>query len=178
MIKQYKPALLFLAKYVVLYLVLNTAYAWFIQYHLPDADPVTETVTRHTARLLSLIENDLAVVSVEGSKYVPIQKSGITVVEVFEGCNSVNVMIVFIAFLFAFKGTWKLTVKFLTVGLIVIYLINLFRVAGLYAIALHFPESLYFFHKFFFTGVIYLVVFALWYVWIQKVRGQSSEASS
>jgi hypothetical protein len=48
--------------------------------------------------------------------------------------------------------------------------INLLRILLLYEVALHFPENLYFFHKFFFTGIIYLLVFILWYFWVNEVK--------
>lgn len=170
MIREYKEAILFLVKYVVLYLVLNTVYAYYVDYYSPNADPLTITVTRHTEGLLSFFDSSVDSHIVPGSQDVPITQNGTTVMSVYEGCNSVNVMIVFIAFIIAFKGPFKLFLRYFLLGLMAVYLINLLRLMGLYGVSLHFPETFYFFHKFFFTGVIYLFVFLIWYFWISAVK--------
>lgn len=170
MIQEYKGALLFLVKYVVIYLVLNTAYAYYVKHYLPDADPLTVVVTKHTQALLSVFDPAVDYYIQPGSVNVPVTKEGKTIMMVYEGCNSVNVMIVFVAFIISFMGPGKLFIRYFLFGLLAVYLINLFRLMGLYAVALYFAESFYFFHKFFFTGVIYLVVFVIWYFWVGDIK--------
>lgn len=176
MLREFKPALIFLAKYLLLYVALNTAYGFFIENFRPDADPVTITVTRQTTGLLGLFYQGVECRVVDNSVNVPILIDQSTVIEVFEGCNSINVIIVFVCFLVAFKGPFPRFIAFLIGGVILIYLINLVRVAGLFMIAHHIPESLYFFHKYLFTGMIYLVVFSLWYFWIKLVKRAAIQA--
>lgn len=170
MIHEYREAILFLVKYVVIYIVLNTLYAYYVDYYSPNADPLTVIVTRHTEGLLSLFDSSVDSYVVSGSQDVPITQNGTTVMSVYEGCNSINVMIVFVAFIIAFRGPFKLFLRYFLLGLIAVYLINLLRLMGLYSVSLHFPETFYFFHKFFFTGVIYLFVFLIWYYWISAVK--------
>jgi exosortase family protein XrtF len=170
MISKYKPAIFFLLKYIAVYVALNTLYAFYIESNRPDADQVTQIVTQHATGVLHLFDNEVTCQSRLGSIYVPIKKGSETVVEVFEGCNSINVFIVFVAFLVAFRGPFKKFLSFVLVGGVIIYLVNLLRITALYFVALHFPEALYFFHKFLFTGIIYLVVFAMWYYWTVKVK--------
>jgi exosortase family protein XrtF len=170
MLKEYREAIIFLVKYVVIYVALNTVYAWYVAGYLPDADPLTVVVTRHTEGLLCVFDASVASHVVAGSQNVPITKDGTTVMSVYEGCNSINVMIVFVAFIIAFKGPFKLFLRYLMLGLLGVYLINLLRLVGLYGVSLHFPANFYFFHKFFFTGVIYLFVFLIWYFWISAVK--------
>jgi exosortase family protein XrtF len=170
MLKQYRHALIFLAKYIVLYVLMNSIYAWYIESYRPNADPVTIVVTKHSAFIISLFDNEVKAEEIRALANVPIMKGSETVIEVYEGCNSINVMIVFVAFIFAFHGHWKILLPFLTMGLAIIYLINLLRIIALYIVALEFPQALYFFHKFLFTGVIYLIVFGLWYWWTLKVK--------
>jgi exosortase family protein XrtF len=170
MLKEYKHALIFLAKYIALYVALNSLYAWYIESYKPDPDPLTIAVTKHTAALLSIFDESVSYWVVPERSNVPLLKGNEIVVEVFEGCNSVNVILVFVSFIIAFQGNFRLFIIFLAGGSAVIYLMNLFRVMALYWVALHFPEALYFFHKFLFTGAIYVVVFALWYYWTIKVK--------
>jgi exosortase family protein XrtF len=170
MLKEYKDALIFLLKYLLVYVSLNSLYALYIDHYKPDADPITLGVTRQVTFLLSLTDSEITHEVVDTSVNVPILKGKRTVIEVYEGCNSINVIIVFVAFLIAFKGPLKATLKYLVIGVALIYVVNLLRVIALYWVALYIPDTLYFFHKFFFTGIIYLVVFAFWYFWINRVK--------
>lgn len=170
MIKRYKHALIFLAKYLVLYVGLNSGYAWYVESYRPNTDPVTKMVTDHSAFIISLFDEGVHAEEIRASSNVPIMKGSETVIEVYEGCNSINVMLVFIAFVVAFWANWKVLLPYLGAGLIIIYFVNLLRIVGLYLVALKFPEALYFLHKFLFTGIIYLIVFALWYLWALRVK--------
>jgi exosortase family protein XrtF len=169
-IKEYKHALLFLLKYIALYIGLNTLYAWYVESFRPEADPITVLVTTHSTAILRLVDNDISYQIVLGAANVPIQKLGKTIIEVFEGCNSINVLIVFVSFILAFSGPMRLFVRYFFICGLVIYIVNLLRVVGLYCVAYYVPDSLYFFHKFFFTGIIYGLVFAMWYFWIRQVK--------
>jgi exosortase family protein XrtF len=170
MIREYKEAIIFLVKYVAIYLALNTAYSYYVSHYLPEADPLTIIVTQHTEALLSILDPAVDYHIEPGSVNVPVTRAGDTVMMVYEGCNSVNVMIVFVAFIISFKGPVGLFLRYLVVGLLAVYAINLLRLMGLYAVALYFAASFYFFHKFFFTGVIYLVVFLIWYFWVADIK--------
>jgi exosortase family protein XrtF len=175
MIGQYKPALIFIIKYLVLYFFLNTIYAFYINAYSPATDPLTISITRQVAALLRWAGEPVAVVLKENYAQVPIQRDGNNIVEVYEGCNSVNVMIVYFSFLIAFSGPWKALMKFSFLGFGVIYLMNLVRVSVLYLVSLHYPDKLYFFHKFFFTGIIYGVVFILWFIWMNSIKQWSKQ---
>lgn len=170
MLKQYKETLIFLLKYVLVYFGLNTLYGFYINYYVPEPDPVTITVSRHVSSFLSFFDPAVYSTVVPESVNVPVFRDNEVIVEIFEGCNSVNVMVVFISFLIAFKGPLKYSLQYALAGLVIIYAFNLVRVMGLYGVARSFPDSLYFFHKFFFTGIIYGVVFLLWFFWVKKVK--------
>jgi exosortase family protein XrtF len=164
-----KAILLFLIKFIGLYIVLNTVYGFWIAHYEPLADPLTRIVTDHTASLISITEDNITVGEVINSPNVPIRQEGRTIVSVFEGCNSINVMIVFLAFVVAFTGTARKTVAFTAIGLTLIYVFNLFRVGLLFYIAKYYPHNLYFFHKYLFTGLLYGLVFLLWFYWVRKL---------
>lgn len=177
MFEEYKPAILFLVKYFVLYLVLNTLYAFYIDHYAPSSDPATIATSRQVAILLEWLGEPVHAIVEEGSSRVLLMREGTTIIRVYEGCNSLNVMIVYVAFLIAFRGPLKATLWYVGVGLAAIYVMNLLRVLALYGVALHYPDKLYFFHKFFFTGVIYMVVFILWFFWFRRVKKWRSETT-
>ncbi|MNY08272.1 hypothetical protein D3C86_1411170 [compost metagenome] len=79
-----------------------------------------------------------------------------------------SVMILFVAFVIAFKGKWKHTVLFVLAGILIIHVLNILRIA-LLAIALyHYPQYEHVLHGVIFPLFIYGVVFGLWVLWVQK----------
>jgi len=165
---EYRPAALFLARFLSIYVLGNVLYGLWIVSYGTAADPFTVLVTQHAAGLLRVISFEAAAVASSQAPNVALQLAGVTVVRVFEGCNAINVSVLFLAFLVAYKGSWARTVVFGLVGLLLIYLFNLLRVAGLFLVAKFYPDQLYLMHKFVLTGVIYAFVFALWYLWATR----------
>lgn len=171
-LKANKKAVRFLLIFVGLYLVLNVSYGSFVQYYYPTSDPFTRWVTSQVTWLLSRFDPS---VTSEVSLYnnnIAVLKDKVTIISVFEGCNGLNVIIVYLVFLLAFQGSTASTIKFGAAGIVGIHFFNLGRIVLLYIVALYFRPQLYFFHKYFFTGVIYAFVFALWYLWVRKVRNE------
>lgn len=168
LISEYKPAILFLLRFLGIYILGNVLYGLWIVSYGSVVDPVTQVVTSNTAWLLNLVGFESSTLISELYPNVALQLDGQTVVNVYEGCNAINVSILFVAFLFAYKSTIKKTFIFSIVGLIAIYIFNLLRVAGLFLVAIYFPDQLYLMHKFIFTGVIYAFVFFLWFLWVRR----------
>ncbi|MBI1767923.1 MAG: exosortase family protein XrtF [Bacteroidetes bacterium] len=171
-IKENKKAIRFLLVFAGLYLVLNTVYGFFIQHYYPTSDPFTKAVSLQVSWILSFFDPSVTVYPSGYSEYIAIANDRQNMIYVFEGCNGLNVLIVYISFLVAFKGPQRLLLQFTGMGIVGIHLLNLARVVLLYAVAFYFPEQLYFFHKYLFTGIIYTIVFALWYFWVRSVRNE------
>lgn len=165
---EYRPAILFLIRFLGIYILGNVIYGIWVTGYGNLADPFTHIVTNHAASLLRAIGFDADTLSSTVRASVALTLDGKTVVNVFEGCNAINVSILFIAFIVAYKGSWQNTVIFSLLGLVSIYLFNLIRVSSLFLVAKFFPDHLYYMHKFVFTGVIYAYVFVLWYLWVKK----------
>ena len=168
--QQYKPSILFLLRFLGIYILGNVVYGLWVVSYGSIADPLTVLVANHSASLLHLLGLEVSVLPSSLLPNASLMLNDKVVVNVYEGCNAINVSILFVAFLFAYKGSLKRTLSFSMVGLISIYLFNLLRVGGLFLVALHFPNQLYLMHKFIFTGVIYGFVFLLWFVWVNKVN--------
>lgn len=173
-LKAYRHALFFLVVFIGLYLLLNTIYGFYIKAYYPITDPLTVMVSRQVVTLLSWFYEDISLQVSPQLAYCTLQHKGFEVINVFEGCNGVNVMIVYLVFLLAFSGKLKSTLSFLLAGIALLYLVNILRVMLLFQVSLHFPQQLYFFHKYLFTGILYLVVFTLWYAWVKRVRREKT----
>ena len=90
------------------------------------------------------------------------------VVKIVEGCTSVSIMILFLAFIIAFSGSVKATILYGVLGLILIYATNIFRIVALAIIIYHRPEYQDIMHSLFFPAAIYGMVFLLWIIWVNK----------
>lgn len=168
--KQNKNAIYFLMIFIGSYLLFNTLYGLFIESFGTRPDPITISISKQVAAILRLWGNSVNAVVIDKSNNVSLRNEYRSVISVYEGCNGLNVFIVFVSFLFAFKGELKLTVAFTLFGAICIHAMNLLRVALLYFVEIYWPRYLYLFHKYLFTGIIYAVVFALWYLWVKRTR--------
>lgn len=174
--KEFLPAFRFLGVFLGLYLGLNIMYGLWISSYGQQADLATVLITKQTSYILNLFGEETQTSPREGTPTVSIIKDGRVALGVFEGCNSINVMIVFVVFLFAFKGSWKKLAWFLPLGLVLIYIANLARVVLLYYVAEYWRQYFYYIHKYLFTAAIYLIVFILWWWWIEKVSRVSLKA--
>ena len=91
-------------------------------------------------------------------------------------CDGAVLYALFICFVAAFPGNFKHKFWFIPVGAFSIYLLNVFRVIGL-AIVVNINEDwLAFNHDYTFTIVVYAYVFFLWWLWVGKFSGISSES--
>ena len=172
MIKEFKPALRFLGIFVGLYLVLNFLYGWWIERY-DVADPATVLVTKQSSWLLNVMGEETYTKPKLNTRTISIYKGSRIVVNVFEGCNGINVAIVFISFMLAFGGDRKKIIWFIPLGLVLIHFANLLRVSGLFLVAEYFEQYFYYVHKYAFTASIYVMVFLLWWIWIEKINGIS-----
>jgi exosortase family protein XrtF len=171
--KDLKPAIRFVIVFVVLYLALNVLYGFWIRSYGNYPDPVTEIVTNQTSTILNLLGEETTTTPKPGTASVTILVGMRSALNVYEGCNGINVMIVFVAFIFAFGGKVKSMAWFIPLGIVLIYVANLGRVTGLYFIAEYWKEYFYYVHKYAFTAFIYVFVLILWWWWIEKISDLS-----
>lgn len=170
MLREFGPALRFLGVFLGIYVVGNVVYGLWIESYGPAPDHATRWVTEQTSRLLNLFGLDTHTsVNPEGPT-VFLNKVTDNVLSIYEGCNGINVMIVFLSFLVAYGGPAKALGWFAAAGLAAIHVFNLFRIGLLYAVAEWLPDYFYSFHKYLFTAILYIMVFVLWGIWIFRIN--------
>lgn len=166
LLREFRPALMFLGKFLALYLAGNIVYGLFIESYGTHPDPITRMVTFHTAHVLRMTGYEAGVRDHDTRPLIGLTEHGSTVLNIFEGCNGINVMIVFVAFMFAFGGNIRRLTVFVPAGLLIIHFFNLIRLVLLYHLAGSGSPQFYYYHKYVFTGILYLVVFVLWAIWV------------
>jgi exosortase family protein XrtF len=127
-LEEFKPSIFFLLKFLGFYIAGNVLYGVFVHAWYPAVDPVTAWVTHNTSWILSLGGWDTSVVENTHKATANIMYNGKAILAVFEGCNGVNVMIIYIAFLVAFGPYEKRIIWFGSVGLLIIHCVNLIRI--------------------------------------------------
>jgi exosortase family protein XrtF len=167
-LKEFKPTIFFLLKFVGLYLALNVFYGMYVTSFNPRPDPVTRWVTGQTGSVLAWLDHPVEIVHQLKKATSTIRFNGHAIVSVYEGCNGLNIVIIFVSFLFAFGPYIRKMFWFIPVGIVIIHFFNLVRIAGLFLITLYKPGWTYFLHKYLFTAFIYVVVFLLWFWWVNR----------
>ena len=176
MFRDFKPVLKILLRFVLLYVALVLAYQLYLNgYKNSGLDPVSTWVAEQTNFLQNIFGYP--------SKLVPGRPeqettwffvSGKYVSRMVEGCNAISVMILFLAFIFAFFKGFK-TFVFAGLGIVFLHVINVLRIVGLNALLVEMPQYSKIGHDFLFPAIIYGSVVVLWLVWIKFFALKTTE---
>lgn len=168
MLKEFRPSFLFLGKFLAIYFVFNIIYGIYVESYGNKADGITWWVSGQTTSILHSLGYDAGTRAHDIDPKVVLLNGGDIVVNLFEGCNGINIMILFMAFIIAFSGKIKDMLWFIPAGFLFIHLANLARIVLLYWVYEDKPDYMYFTHKYLFTAVIYGAIFLLWIIWVLK----------
>ena len=178
-IARFKPVFVFIGTFLFLYVIGNLAYGWMIESYRPAADPFTREVTRELASCLSWFGFDAVTWETADHHDIRVFWNNRNVIAVYEGCNGLNVLIVWWSFLLAIGPRVGRMWWFGLGGSIAIHALNLLRLLLLFAVAVYWPRQFYFVHKYLFTAFIYFFVFAGWLWWLHLNRtSDAAEPSS
>lgn len=174
-LEEFKPTIVFLVKFAVLYLVGNLLYGLYVTSYYPRPDPVTNLVTNQTGLVLTACGHPVTARDDDRKPTTSIIYFDRPVLAVYEGCNGINTMIIFVSFLMAFGPYTRNMVWFIPAGIMMIHLANLGRITLLFYVSEYQPRYMYFTHKYLFTAILYIVIFILWLWWVNKYATRKSE---
>lgn len=83
------------------------------------------------------------------------------------GCLGRNLMGLFAGFLLAFPGSWKHKLWYIPMGIVIIIIINVFRISALTYVWKCCPQYGEINHDYIFKYTVYVLTFVLWFVWIK-----------
>ena len=168
---KYKPFLTFVTKFFLIYILLSWLYGLYLgQFDETTFEPdgITTLVSDQTRDLLTFFGEEATTRPHELEPSHKFAVHGKFVARIVEGCNAVSVMILFVAFVVAFKGKLKHTLLFILGGILIIHILNIVRIALLVLALYYYPEYQEILHGTIFPLVIYSVVFILWVIWVNK----------
>jgi len=156
---------------LLVYIALSYAYKLYLDnsnspVYYPDY--VTHQVAKQTNDLVSFFGYDSQVVKHPNEPSMKMIINGKYLARIIEGCNALSVIILFVAFIVAFKGKLKTTVLYILFGILIIYITNIIRIALLSIGIYHYPEYTTILHSVIFPTIIYGLVFLLWMLWVNK----------
>ncbi len=179
LITQYKDVFKFLGLFIGTYLVLSLAYNGYLWASKDGAfvpDIVTHLVANQSEQIINQVGFTAKVVPDSQKPMLQLFVNGKYVARVIEGCNAISIILLFISFVVAFNAGLKKTLLFIFGGAVLIYAVNLIRIAIL-AIALYtYPEQEAVLHDVIFPAIIYGMVFLLWMIWVRKLPKNKTDA--
>lgn len=168
---QYKAFFIFLLKFFVVYGVFTFCYQFYLnQFDVLAFEPdgFTIFVSHQVEGLLHIFGQESSVFPNQSEPSMKLFFHEKFVARIVEGCNAMSVMVLFTAFVIAFKGKFKQTLVFVLIGVLIIHILNVVRIALLAASLYHYPQYEHILHGVIFPLFIYGVVFGLWVIWVQK----------
>ena len=162
----------FLVKFFATYFLLFGAYSFYLHKTQQKTDvfvcsPLTGTVAQHVYKTSKMLGYDASIEQHSEELSIKFMLNGNYVSRIIEGCNSVSIIILFLAFIIAFSGSLLNTVLFGLFGSILIYIVNVLRIIALSILYHKFPEYQTILHDLLFPSVIYGLTFVLWVTWVK-----------
>ncbi|MBP7173083.1 MAG: exosortase family protein XrtF [Cloacibacterium sp.] len=167
MFKDFRPIIIALLRFFGIYMVFIIVYQLYLNaYNDTAVDPLTRLVAHQTQFCLNKTGYTTYLVDDIESKgiYFYIKEMWATIM--IEGCNAVSIMILYLAFIFAFYKGLK-TFWFASAGLVFLYVVNIIRIVALNVVVVDHPKYTDIAHDYFFPAIIYGGVVVLWLIWIK-----------
>lgn len=178
LITKYKGVIQFVLLFLGTYLMLSFCYSVYLHLSKGGAyhpDFVTYLVAKQSAAIISGFGYEADIVSHNLHPQMQLFIDEKFLGSIIEGCNSLSIITLFIAFIVAFAQKFRKTLLFILAGAVLIYGVNLIRIVIL-SIALHnYPEQEKLLHGVVFPALIYGMVFLLWMLWVRKLTPNSEE---
>lgn len=176
--QQHKVFFIFLAKFLLCYFIVTIVYSFYLnQYHTHtnEVDGITHFVAEQTKNTLVFFGADCEIIKHEFEPSYKVIYNSVYIARIVEGCNAISVIILFASFIFAFSNRFIITFLYIFLGSILIFILNIFRIALLTTGLYKYPEYGPFLHDILFPLVIYGIVFMLWIVWVIKFSAYAKE---
>lgn len=125
-------------------------------------EPFTGGVARASGVALDLLGQDVR-------RQGTIIRSPQFAVNIRNGCNGVEAMLIFLAAVLAFPAPWRARLAGLALGIVAIQLVNLVRVVALFLTGAYFPSLFDTSHTVIWQTVVILFSVVLWIFWASRL---------
>ena len=98
-------------------------------------------------------------------------------VHVVWACTGLKQAYIFVCIIAFYRGTLKNKLWFIPLGLLVVYLFNIFRIVAITALIKEHPEWFYILHEHVFKYLFYVIIFGMWVYWEEVVSKKTVQSS-
>ncbi|HVG06387.1 MAG TPA: exosortase H [Thermoanaerobaculia bacterium] len=125
-------------------------------------EPFTAGIARVSGAALDLLGQDVRMQGtiIRGSRFA---------VNIRNGCNGVEAMLIFLAAVLAFPAPWRARLLGLAIGVVAIQAVNLVRVVALYLTGVYLPSWFDASHTVVWQTVVILFSVLLWILWANRL---------
>lgn len=134
-------------------------------------EPFTAGVARVSGATLDLLGQD---VTMRGT----VIRSPRFAVNIKNGCNGIEAMLIFLAAVLAFPAPWRSRWAGLALGILAIQLVNLIRVVALFLTGVYFPRIFDTSHTVIWQTVVILFGVLLWIFWANRFTAPAAPAET
>ncbi|MEM1181096.1 MAG: exosortase H [Acidobacteriota bacterium] len=168
--RAYRQEILFVSIFMAILAGGFTLISW-----QPVNDNVIEPFTGGVAKASGIALNVIGQgISMEGTKI----RNERFAVNVRNGCNGVETMIIFLAAVIAFPAPWKARIAGLVIGILAIQAVNLIRVVALFLTGAYFPKLFDSSHTVVWQTIVILSGVLLWIFWANRFATPAKEATA
>ncbi len=125
---------------------------------------MADHVANATARVLRMVGYQISL----SADHV-VRHDNNVAVRVVWACTGLKQAYIFVCIIAFYRGTLKNKLWFIPLGLVVVYLFNIFRIAAITALIKNHPEWFYLLHEHVFKYLFYVIIFGMWIFWEEVV---------
>lgn len=174
-----KPVKQFLFRSLVIFVIWKSLYLGFFAFQRTIDKPLTNLVGKHASLLLNILSNSndfkakelISVTQFEGQIQIApvcrIERNGKRLMSIADGCNGLELFILYLGFVIAMPSTMKRKLLFSFMGVCIIHCINTLRCAGLSILVVYWKEYFDIAHHYIFKMLVYATIFILWIVFTE-----------
>ncbi len=127
------------------------------------------------SKIVYLILNGIGYETDLLSNNVIIHQESQNYAQIVWGCTSIKQIYIFICIILFYKGDWKHKSWYIPLGVLLIYLFNIFRITFIMGIIDKHPEQFAFWHEQVMKYLFYFFIFGLWAFWNEKFTSPKKE---
>jgi exosortase family protein XrtF len=92
------------------------------------------------------------------------------VLSIEDGCNGLELLVLYAGFIVCLPATLRRKLLFIGIGMILIFLVNVLRCAGLVYLVIYYPKYVDVSHHYIFTFLVYGFIMGLWLLFSEGLK--------
>ena len=137
----------------------------FLNYDISSPfNALSDNVAKVCATTLNFFGSDVALLPHNVLRY----ENGVSV-RIIWACSGLKQAYIFFCIIAFYRGPWKKKLWYVPLGLLIVYLFNIFRITAIVALIEHHPTWFDFLHEELFKYLFYAVIFGMWVYWEERI---------